>query len=57
MLTPEKILQKNYTPRDLWETVERITALERAIFAHRESDAARSQRDRDLWRALDNFPR
>lgn len=56
MLTPEKILQKTYTPRDLWQTIERITALERAIFAHRESEAGRSQRDRELWRALDNFP-
>lgn len=56
MLTPEKILSKNYTPRDLWQAIERITALERAIFAHRESEAGRSQRDRELWRALDNLP-
>jgi hypothetical protein len=37
MLTIEKILDKTYTPRDLWQTLERMTELERAIFAHRET--------------------
>jgi hypothetical protein len=35
MLTIEQIVDKTYTPRDLWESLERITQLEAAIQAHK----------------------
>jgi hypothetical protein len=56
MLTPEKILAKTYTPRDLWETIERVTRLEGAIFEYLEGAPGGTSRDCDLWRALDNLP-
>ena len=55
MLTPEKILNKSYTPRDLWQTIERLTQLERAIFEHREKYSDRDQ-GAALWEILQNLP-
>ena len=55
MLTPEKILNKSYTPRDLWQTIERLTELERAIFEHLEKNKSQISNG-TLWEQFQNLP-
>lgn len=54
MLTIDQIIDKTYTPRDLWETLERVTQLEAAIQKHKwlcEWDP--SEADKQLWEILE----
>ena len=54
MLTVEQIIDKTYTPRDLWETLERVTQLEAAIQAHRwRREGSPSEADKELWEILE----
>ena len=54
MLTVEQILDKTYTPRNLWETLERVTQLEAAIQAHKWHHAGPpSDADKKLWEILE----
>ena len=54
MLTVDQIINKTYTPRDLWETLERVTQLEAAIQAHRwKREENPSKADTELWEILE----
>lgn len=54
MLTVKQIIDKTYTPRDLWETIERVTQLEAAIQAHKwHKEAIASDADKRLWEILE----
>jgi len=47
-----KILEKTYTPRDLWETLERLTQLELAIHRHQAEVVNVCEADKKLWEIL-----
>lgn len=53
MLTIENILDKSYTPRDLWEMLELCTQLRRAIERHQAETQTPSEADKILWEILD----
>jgi len=52
VLTVESILSKTYTPRDLWETLERLTQLELAIHRHQAEVVNVCEADKKLWEIL-----
>jgi hypothetical protein len=53
MLTIDQIVDKTYTPRDLWESLERITQLEAAIQAHKwANENIASVEDNKLYEVL-----
>lgn len=54
MLTVEQIIDKTYTPRDLWEVLMRVTKLEAAIQKHKwMREGEPSEADTELWEILE----
>jgi hypothetical protein len=53
VLTVENIWGKNYTPRDLWETLELCTQLRGAIERHQVATTEATEADKKLWEILD----